>query len=132
MGEDSCFGLLLPLLFITSCAECPYFHSQSAVTFAGAMAFLAIPIQALQGSNADSDDVSLIASCAIFFGMVSCIFSVASLIAASNLKRDFEGKISDNVQAAVCNISELEATVSSSSRRLHYRPPTSQAFIATL
>ncbi|KIO22648.1 hypothetical protein M407DRAFT_27834 [Tulasnella calospora MUT 4182] len=74
----------------------------SAVTFAGAMAFLAIPVQALQG-NSDpmtGQDPSLAASFAICCGIACCAFSVASLIAASNLKRDFGGKIAQDVHEA--------------------------------
>ncbi|KIO16220.1 hypothetical protein M407DRAFT_34136 [Tulasnella calospora MUT 4182] len=71
----------------------------STVTFAGAMAFLAIPVQALQG-NSDPQDPSLVASFAICCGIACCAFSVASLIAASNLKRDFGGKIAQDVHEA--------------------------------
>ncbi|KIO16219.1 hypothetical protein M407DRAFT_34135 [Tulasnella calospora MUT 4182] len=71
----------------------------SAVTFAGAMAFLAIPAQALQG-NSDPQDPSLVASFAICCGIACCAFSVASLITASNLKRDFRGNIAVDVHEA--------------------------------
>ncbi|KAG8970770.1 hypothetical protein FRC05_011721 [Tulasnella sp. 425] len=73
----------------------------SAVTFTGAMASLAIPLQALQGSSDPQEMGTLLTSLAICCEIACCALSVASLIAASNLRRDFGGKITYDVHEAV-------------------------------
>lgn len=58
------------------------------------MAFLAIPLQAPGGDDPNADDTfNIISSLAETSALVSCLFSMASLIAALNLRRDFGGKI---------------------------------------
>lgn len=85
-------------------------HLQSAIIFAGAMAFLAIPVQNSTGSgNAlPGSQPSLVTSFAFLCGILCCVFSVASLIAAVNLKRDFGGKIIDDVSEAVRDMSLIK------------------------
>ncbi|KAG8969431.1 hypothetical protein FRC05_001066 [Tulasnella sp. 425] len=65
----------------------------SAIIFAGAMAFLAVPIP---GSQSNSPP-SLLMSFGFLCGILCCVFSIASMIAAVNLKRDYGGKIKDDV-----------------------------------
>ncbi|KIO22650.1 hypothetical protein M407DRAFT_27836 [Tulasnella calospora MUT 4182] len=72
----------------------------SAIIFAGAMAFLAVPVQNSTGNTLAGSEPSIITSLAFLCGILCCVFSVASLIAAVNLKRDFGGNIRDDVYAA--------------------------------
>ncbi|KAG8969433.1 hypothetical protein FRC05_001068 [Tulasnella sp. 425] len=74
----------------------------SAITFAGAMAFLAVPIPSVPGNdNSPSNPKpSIIMSFGFLCGILCCVFSIASMIAAVNLKRDYGGKIKDNVHEA--------------------------------
>lgn len=67
--------------------------------FAGAMAFLAIPLQVQEGgSDPMAPQIpSFLASFALYCGIACCAFSVASLIAATKLKRDFGGTIAQDV-----------------------------------
>ncbi|KAG8970762.1 hypothetical protein FRC05_011713 [Tulasnella sp. 425] len=85
----------------------------SAIIFAGAMAFLAIPVQNSTGSGNASpgSQPSLVTSFAFLCGVLCCVFSVASLIAAVNLKRDFGGKIVDDVAEASYYLRSLEGGV---------------------
>lgn len=85
--------VLVCLRNIGQCGRPTHVYVQSTVAFAAAMAFLAIPLQAPGNDNLNTDTFGIISSLAETSALVSCLFSMASLVAALNLRRDFGGKI---------------------------------------
>ncbi|KAG8945848.1 hypothetical protein FRC00_009920 [Tulasnella sp. 408] len=84
----------------------------SAIIFAGAMAFLAVPVQNSTGNNGPAgSEPSMVTSFAFLCGILCCVFSIASLVAAVNLKRDFGGKITEDVHEAGAYLQSLEGGV---------------------
>ncbi|KAG8909518.1 hypothetical protein FRC00_009955 [Tulasnella sp. 408] len=81
----------------------------SAIIFAGAMAFLAVPVQNNNGPA--GSEPSMVTSFAFLCGILCCVFSIASLVAAVNLKRDFGGKITEDVHEAGAYLESLEGGV---------------------
>ncbi|KAG8934859.1 hypothetical protein FRC01_014025 [Tulasnella sp. 417] len=82
----------------------------SAIIFAGAMAFLAVPVQNSTG-NTPGSDPTMVTSFAFLCGILCCVFSIGSLIAAVNLKRDFGGKITEDVYEAKAYLESLQGGV---------------------